>query len=169
MRKHSGYIKVESIVGEGTTFAVYLPAYESDSAEGKGAEEAQSPHKGRVLLMDDEEMIREITAEILGALGYDAAFAKNGDEAIKMYEEERNSGRPFDVVILDLTIPGGMGGKETIQKLIDLDPRVKGIVSSGYSNDPVMAEFRKYGFSGIITKPFKIEELSEVLRTIISE
>jgi PAS domain S-box-containing protein len=169
VRKHNGHIKVESNVGAGTTFAVYLPAYDRDSAEEKRVEGGRPQNQGKILLMDDEEMIREITAEILGALGYNAAFAKNGDEAIKMYEDARNSGEPFDLVILDLTIPGGMGGKETIQKLIDLDPRVKGIVSSGYSNDPVMAEFRKYGFSGIITKPFKIEELNEVLRTIIAE
>ncbi len=168
VRKHKGHIKVESNVGVGTTFAIYLPASERDSAGDEETEDRRVQNKGRVLLMDDEEMIREITAEILSALGYDAEFAKNGDEAICIYEDAAKSGRRFDVVILDLTIPGGMGGKEAIQRLIDIDPEVKGIVSSGYSNDPVMAEFRQFGFSGIITKPFKIEELSEVLRSIIA-
>lgn len=169
VRKHNGCIKVDSSVGVGTTFSLYLPAYEKHPALSADAERARSQAKGRVLLMDDEGMIREITAEILDALGYEAEFVENGDEAIERYMDARASHRPFDVVILDLTIPGGMGGKETIQKLIDIDPHVQGILSSGYSNDPIMAEFRKYGFSGIITKPFKIEELGDVLKRIMTE
>ena len=167
IRKHKGYIRVESKVGEGTTFSILLPAHKKDSTLVNEIEEPLPPKKGKVLLMDDEEMIREITAEILGALGYEAEFARDGEEAIEIYSKAQDSGRPFDVVILDLTIPGGMGGKEAIRKLQEIDPKIKGIVSSGYSNDPVMSEFRHYGFSGIITKPFKIEELDEILRKTI--
>ena len=167
VRKHKGYIKVESKVGEGTTFSIFLPVYKKDTTLDKEIEEPRPKDKGKVLLMDDEEMIREITAEILSALGYEAEFAKDGEEAIEVYGKAWNSGRPFDVVILDLTIPGGMGGKEAIRKLLQINPEIKGIVSSGYSNDPVMSEFRHYGFSGIITKPFKIEELDEILRKTI--
>ena len=168
VQKHNGYIKVDSSVGIGTTFSLYLPAHDKHAARG-AEEEARAGSRGRVLLMDDEEMIREITSEILDALGYEAEFAENGDEAIRLFEHALASRKPFDAVILDLTIPGGMGGKETMQKLLDIDPYVKGIVSSGYSNDPVMAEFGKYGFSGVITKPFKIEELGEILRKILEE
>ena len=167
IRKHKGYIKVESKMGEGTTFSIFLPAYERERMVDNEIEESRPQSKGKVLLMDDEEMIREITAEILSALGYEADFAKDGEEAIDLYSKAWDSKRPFDVVILDLTIPGGMGGKEAIRKLLEINPEIKGIVSSGYSNDPVMSEFRHYGFSGIITKPFKIEELDEILRKTI--
>jgi len=167
VRKHKGYIKVESKLGEGTTFSIFLPAHEREGTVDNEIEESRPQSKGKVLLMDDEEMIREITAEILSTLGYEAEFAKDGEEAIDLYSKAWESKRPFDVVILDLTIPGGMGGKEAIRKLLDINPGVKGIVSSGYSNDPVMSEFSRYGFSAIITKPFKIEELDEILRKTI--
>jgi PAS domain S-box-containing protein len=168
VKKHHGHIRAESGAGLGSTFHIYLPGYQRDLAVDDQSGRANIQEKrGRVLLMDDEEMILEITAEILGTLGYQVVFARDGDEAVRLYRESKDSGQPFHAVILDLTIPGGMGGKEAIQKLIEIDPHVKGIVSSGYSNDPVMADFRKYGFSGIISKPFLIEELNEALRTVI--
>lgn len=120
-----------------------------------------------VLLMDDEEDIRIVTGEILKHLGYKVVVTKDGDEAIEVYKKAKKFEDPFDVVILDLVIPGRMGGKETIQKLISIDPEVKAIVSSGYSNDSIMADFRKYGFSEVITKPFEVEELSQTLDEII--
>ena len=107
------------------------------------------PRKNKILVMDDDEMIRDLTTELLESMGLDASFAKDGSEAIAMYEKARQFGRPFEAVIMDLTIPGGMGGKEAIEKLRSLDPEVKAIVSSGYSNDPIMADHEKYGFVGV--------------------
>ena len=114
-------------------------------------------------------MIREIAGDLLAHLGFEVETVSNGQDAIKLYKEKLNSDSPFDVVIMDLTIPGGMGGKETIQKLLEIDPEVKGIVSSGYSNDPVMAEHEKYGFTGMVHKPFEVEELVATLRKVIGE
>ncbi|HEY7545498.1 MAG TPA: response regulator, partial [Blastocatellia bacterium] len=106
------------------------------------------PATGKILLMDDEERIRTVTGQILRMLGYEAEIAPNGQEAVEMYRQAMEAGVPFSAVILDLTIPGGMGGKEAIKKLLEIDPDVKAIVSSGYSNDPIMTRFREYGFSG---------------------
>ncbi len=123
---------------------------------------------GKILLMDDEELILEVVGEMLSHLGYEAEFARDGHEAIELYKKAKDAGHPFAAVIMDLTIPGGMGGKEAVKKLIEIDPHVKAIVSSGYSTDPIMADFRKYGFCRVITKPFKLNELSEVLQRGLS-
>jgi two-component system cell cycle sensor histidine kinase/response regulator CckA len=122
--------------------------------------------KGRekVLLMDDEAEIREVAIDILNYLGFDVTVAEDGIEAINKYVTEmRKSGHPFDAVIMDLSIPGGMGGKECIQKLKKIDPDVKALVSSGYSFDPVIENFQDYGFLGIVPKPYEIETLSQAL------
>jgi len=116
-----------------------------------------------VLLMDDEPIVREVSGEMLVALGYEVSFACNGTEAVKCYQQALQENRAFDCVVMDLTIPGGMGGKETIVKLRELDPNVRAIVSSGYSTDPIMAEFANYGFVGVITKPYSIERFSKAL------
>ncbi len=112
-------------------------------------------------------MIRELTGEILWHLGYEVEFARDGDEAVALYQKALNTAKPFDAVILDLTVRGGMGGKEAIQQLIDIDPDVKGIVSSGYSDDPGMTNFKKYGFSGVVAKPYTLEELGEKLSQVL--
>jgi len=117
--------------------------------------------------MDDEEVVRDIAGEMLKHLGYKVAFARDGAEAIEMYRKSRESGSLSDVVIMDLTVPGGMGGKEAIRKLLEIDPGVKAIVSSGYSNDPVMADFKNFGFVGVISKPYKVEELGEILYELL--
>ena len=119
------------------------------------------------LVMDDEEIVRDVTGEMLNILGYEVELTIDGSEAIELYSRARECGQSFEAVILDLTVPGGMGGKKAIKKLLEIDPEVKAIVSSGYSNDPVMAEFREYGFRGFIAKPYKIQELSEVLHRLI--
>jgi two-component system cell cycle sensor histidine kinase/response regulator CckA len=113
--------------------------------------------------MDDEEIIRTLTKHILNHLGYDAEFAGDGKEAIDLYRKALLGGKPFDAVVLDLTIRGGMGGQETIKELSKIDPNVKAIVSSGYSQDPVMANFRDFGFCGVIAKPYTVEEMGEKL------
>ena len=165
IKKHKGHIEVDSKVGEGTIFSLYLPASKAKSVDKdygvvKGA--------GRVLVMDDEELIREVSAEMLKLLGYEAAFAGSGKEAIDLFTKAMNGGVPFDAVILDLTVPGGLGGKETIRKLKEIDPRVKAIVSSGYSKDPIMADYGKYGFSGVIAKPYRVSEFSKVIQEVIT-
>jgi len=168
IKKHGGYITVESAVGQGTTFYIYLPASPRRETAKQGESRATAQGKGKILVMDDEDMIRAIISEMLDSLGYSAEFAKNGSEAIECYRRAYESGEPFDAVILDLTVPGGMGGKETIKGLLGVDSGIKAIVSSGYSNDPIMAEFREYGFKGVIAKPYKPAELNEILQSVLT-
>jgi two-component system cell cycle sensor histidine kinase/response regulator CckA len=149
---YNGSIDMESELGKGTTFIVRLPMY-----------------KGKILLMDDEKHIRDVAAEMLSSVGYKVITATDGTEAIEIYKEARDIGQPYDAVILDLVVPGGMGGKEAIQKLIEIDPEVKAIVSSGYPNDPLMADFTEHGFKGAITKPYKPEDIGELLHGLIIE
>jgi CheY-like chemotaxis protein len=117
--------------------------------------------------MDDEDTVRKTVGKMMEHLGYEVEIVKDGHEAINLYKKAKESSQPFDTVIMDLTVRNGMGGKETIKNLLEIDPGVKAIVSSGYSNDPIMADFKKYGFTGVITKPFEIKELSEVLHKVI--
>ena len=122
--------------------------------------------KGRILLMDDEDFVLEVGGELLAYLGFEAVFARNGWEALDLYQRALRERRPFTAVIMDLTVPGGMGGRETIKRLREIDPRVKAIVSSGYANDPVMDNFVEYGFVAVAAKPYRIETLSEILKSI---
>ena len=123
---------------------------------------------GKILAMDDEEMIRDLLRQMLSRLGYAVELARDGNEAIDLYRRAMDSGEPFDAVILDLTVPGAMGGTETILKLRLMDANVKAIVSSGYSNDPVMSDYKKYGFSGVVTKPYNIEALGRALEELLT-
>ncbi len=166
IKNHAGFIKVESQTGVGTTFTVYLPALEAGAVpEEQEAEPTRG--QGLILVMDDEEMIRVVLRGMLDHLGYEADFAADGTEAVEKFAQAKEAGRPFAAVILDLTIPGGMGGTETIGQLLKIDPQVKAIVSSGYSDDPIMADFQKYRFCDVIAKPYKIMELSKVLKRVV--
>ena len=171
IRKHGGDVTVESRMGVGTTMHLYLPAADpralKETAGEKPQERSRIFGEGKILVMDDEEMIRELAGEILWHLGYEVEFASNGDEALVRYKESMNSAKPFDAVILDLTVRGGMGGNETIQQLIKIDPEVKGIVSSGYSDDPGMTDYKKYGFAGVVAKPYTLAELGEKLKRVL--
>ena len=170
IRKHDGYITVESTPTIGTTFRIYLPASAKPAPEKEEAV-AETPLRGRgkILVMDDEEMIREMLNQMLPPAGYEVELTKDGVEAIERYRQAKESGHPFDAVIIDLTVPGGMGGREAIKKLLEIDAGVKAIVSSGYATDPVMANYKEYGFTDIVTKPYSVGDVEKVLRNIINE
>jgi PAS domain S-box-containing protein len=170
IKNHGGLINVESRVGAGTTFYIYLPASREKVLKKQISGEEPAVIKGKILVMDDEDVVREVAGRLLLHLGVDdVMFATDGDEATKLYKEAMDAGKPFTAVIMDLTIPGGKGGKETIQKLREIDHEVKAIVSSGYANDPIMSEFVRYGFSGVITKPYTIEQLRKSLQEVIGK
>ncbi len=165
IRNHRGYINVESTLGIGAMFYIYLPVLDSYQDDRKSVESGGYVTSGyRVLVMDDEDSVREVLGDVLTSYGYIVDFAKNGEEALSLYRDSA-----YDAVILDLTIPGGMGGKETIKELLAMDPHVKAIVSSGYSSDPIMSEFKQYGFKDIIAKPYRMEDLEEILKRVIAE
>jgi CheY-like chemotaxis protein len=167
IEKHHGHIAVESKPGIGTTFHIYLPAVDQQVTPHPKEDMELLVGKGKILVMDDEEMVREVLGRLLARLGYQAEFSKDGGEAIEIFVQAHGSGQAFAAVILDLTVPGGMGGKETIARLLELDPQVKAVVSSGYSDDAIMADFQKYGFSGVIAKPYRISELGKILYEVI--
>ncbi len=171
IKNHDGYITAESTPTVGTTFHIYLPA--SKKPMPKKEKEAAVPPallgKGRILVMDDEEIIRQLLEAELTNVGYEVELTVDGAEAIEHYRKARESGRPFDAVILDLTVPGGMGGKDVIKKMLELDPGVKAIVSSCYSTDPIMSDFKDYGFSGVVAKPYKLEQLEETLHSLLKK
>lgn len=167
IKNHDGHIMVTSSLGEGTTFHIYLPASTQTIQRQPEADRQWLAGKGKILVMDDEAIVREVLGKMLVNLGYEARFAQDGAEAIQLFTEARAAGDAFDAVILDLTVPGGMGGKESIIHLRLIDPQIKAIVSSGYSEDPIMADFQKYGFSGVIAKPYRVSDLSKTLHEVI--
>jgi PAS domain S-box-containing protein len=168
VRSHGGHITVESHMGIGTTFNIYLPA----SGGGKVpdcAEEARFvTGKGRILVMDDEEAVRDVAQGMLETLGYSVTLAKDGTEAIEIYKAAMASGAPFDSVLMDLTIPGGMGGMEAVKRIREIDSRVKAIVCSGYSNDTIMANYNSFGFRAVVPKPYSLKQLGGAISEVLS-
>lgn len=169
IRKHGGFITAESELGAHTTFVIHIPASDKEAPATTGLVLPLPRGQYRVLIMDDEEVVREVVGEMLEQLGYIVAHAQDGLEAIQLYREAMGSQTPFHAVIMDLTIPGGMGGREAILRLLEIDPHVKAIVSSGYSGDVVMSHYKRFGFKGVVPKPFKMAELAKVLEEIIAE
>jgi len=168
IKKHGGHITVESKLGAGTTLHVYLPASKKPAPlREEVIEEAVLVGKGRILVMDDEEVIRELLYDELTEVGYEVQLTNDGAEAIEQYAKAKESGQPFDAVILDLTIPGGMGGNEAIKKLLELDPDVRAIVSSGYATDPIMSEYKEYGFSAVVAKPYRVPQIEKTLQSLL--
>ncbi len=169
IQKHNGYIFVESELNKGSIFKIYLPAITTPVAKKKELKDNNNivKLKGRILFMDDEDFIRDVGRKLLSYLGLEVELAKDGEEVLKKYKNALKENKPFDAVIMDLTVPGGMGGKEAMPKLLKIDPNVKAIVSSGYSNDEVMANYKLYGFMAVMVKPYKIEDLSKVLGEIL--
>jgi len=168
IKKHSGHIDVESQIGQGTTFRFWLPALHGEVARSD-SRPPWTPARltGRVLFMDDEKIIRDLAVALLQRFGLEADCAVDGAEAIERYRAAQVAGKPFDLVIMDLTIPGGMGGLAAVGELKKLDPDVKAVVSSGYSSDPVMANYRAHGFVGMVAKPYEVNEFARVLREVL--
>lgn len=167
--RHGGGITVKSIPGVGTTFTLYLPA--STEKVTKAETKKTVPKmlgKARILVMDDEAIVQDIARDMLRTLGHEVLLASNGEEAISIFRQNYESGQALDLIIMDLTIPGGMGGQEAVQKILAIDPTARIIVSSGYSNDPVMANFQKYGFVGAIVKPYTLDEMAQEVAEILS-
>lgn len=174
IQKHDGIMEIESAIGEGTVVHIYLRASENPSIVCTPDISSQCSTAtlvsgcGRILVMDDEEMITKMAGRILARLGYETEFACNGSEAVELYRQAMQSDSPFDAVILDLTVRGGMGGEEAVQQLLEIDPRAKAIVSSGYSNSPVMNNFTEYGFCDVVVKPYSLNELGQALNRVLS-
>ncbi len=167
--KHGGHIMVASEPGQGAEFTIYLPACQDKlSPSAPLTETASQKASGRIMIMDDEEMIRELMLRILSRKGYQVVTAADGDEAIQLYQEAGENNAPIDLVIMDLTIPGGMGGKEAVGKILELDPKARVMISSGYANDPVMANYQEYGFMATVSKPFQIRELLATIKEVLS-
>jgi len=168
IRKHQGHVSVESEVGKGTTFHLWLPAAKQSPAALDASRSPFTTMQGHVLFMDDEEPIREMINVLLGRLGFTVKTVADGSEMVREYTEARDGGQPYDLVMMDLTVPGAMGGKEAMQELRKIDPNVLAIVSSGYSGDPVMANFREHGFSGVVPKPFRVNDLAKALSAVLA-
>lgn len=171
VRKHNGVIAVESAPGAGTTFFIYLPARPGElvAIPAEGESEAANSRPLRILVMDDDPMVREVAGAMLDLLGHQVLFAQDGAEAVKKFQGAQEAGVPMDLVLMDLVIPGGMGGKEAVLEIRRIRPEATVIVSSGYSNDPVLANFREYGFSAAIAKPYQLKELARIVGEAAAE
>jgi CheY-like chemotaxis protein len=173
IKHHGGTITFESELGAGTTFHVYLPAIKGTQkvqrAVVKPGQQPLPAMHGKILVMDDEVKLAKAIGRVLADMGFTVEISKDGEEAVKKYREAKESGEGFNAVILDLTVPGGMGGKEAMEKLLEIDPKVKAIVSSGYANDPIMADYKSYGFSGMVAKPYDIKAMQNMLNKVLSK
>ncbi|MGB0371532.1 MAG: hybrid sensor histidine kinase/response regulator [Opitutales bacterium] len=173
IKRHGGSLDVDSELGLGATFTCLIPAALEESeptpTSTPTTPQTMSSGKGRILVMDDEEMIRQIAGDMLQILGYEYGSAPDGEEMLKTYKQAMDAGERFDVVIMDLTIPGGMGGKEAAEKLLEMDPDACAVVSSGYSNDPIMEDPKSYGFTAAIQKPYTVQDLSGRMSELVGK
>ncbi len=172
VKRHEGQIEVESTQGVGTTFRILLPASDAPTAPVPQANKVPVPlclGNARVLIMDDQDAVLGVTSEILMELGYEVGMARDGQEALDMYKRSMDEGSKFSAVIMDLTIPQGMGGREAIRRLLEMDPSARAIVSSGYSTDPIMANPSAYGFIGVLPKPYRLDEVAQAVKKACSE
>ncbi len=167
VKRHDGYLTLESDLGVGTAAMFYLPASSKYAPASRSKPRRVIAGKGRILAMDDEEMIRDLLSGMLEQLGYEVVVANDGAEALLLYSAAMRSGRPFNAVIMDLTVPGGMGGKDAVKRLLQIDPNARVIVSSGYSKDPIMSDYAQHGFAGVIAKPYQVEDMSAVLHKVV--
>ncbi len=168
IKRHNGNIKVESRFGEGTTVTIIIPASTATDIAHQVSSGIGHPGRKKVLIMDDEEMLVDLLKTMVEHLGFEAGVAMHGEQAVEMYADSMENDQKWDVLILDLTVKGGMGGRDTLKKLLYLDPEVKAIVSSGYSSDPIMSDFMSYGFKDILSKPYALDQLKNVLNRVLS-
>ena len=174
VKRHDGRIEAESTPGQGATFTLWLPACDTAAQLPAAPAPAAAPavlsmRPARVLLMDDEEGVRRLGATLLERIGLKVTAVDDGAAAVKTFCAAREAGQPFDLIILDLTIPGGMGGRQVMEQLRSLDPQVSAIVSSGYSGDPVLADFASYGFQAMVPKPYEVSQLTETVRRLLAK
>jgi signal transduction histidine kinase/CheY-like chemotaxis protein len=167
VKKHQGHIEVESKIGKGTVFHIWLPAAERPPALVAAEQDPRPQRAGRILFMDDEPQIRQMAVQLLQRMGLQVTAVDDGSAVVLEYVAARDEGRPYDLVILDLTVPGGMGGAKAMEKLRHIDPHVRAIVSSGYSSDPVLANYRAHGFCGIIPKPYVVSEVAKAIDAVL--
>jgi len=168
IKKHRGHISVDSSEGSGTTFQIWLPALPGHERNGDRTENAPAAAlSGRVLVMDDEEAIRTAASRMLERFGVTSDTASDGAEAVEKFRAAHAAGTPYAAIVMDLTIPGGMGGVEALAEMCKTDPAVKAIVSSGYSSNAVMGNYRTYGFKGVLAKPYGLEDFGRVLREVL--
>ena len=169
LKNHGGHIGVEPTAGEGACFSIYLPAFPEGRAEMTSLQKTPFFGSGRLLVMDDDPAVQQFVSRALVFLGYAPTLAANGGEALRLYREAAASGQPFAAVLMDLIIPGGKGGEDTIAELLALDPRARVVVMSGYAKNPLMAEYRRFGFADVLPKPFRTQELGQTLRRVLAE
>jgi CheY-like chemotaxis protein len=171
VKKHGGCITAESVPERGSVFHVYLPAVNAadiDPEESEEAALAAGPRGLRLLLLDDEAMVRSVATQMIEKLGHQVDGVADGEDAVRVYRRAMDKGSPYDVVILDLTVPGGMGGEEVVRRLREMDPGVRAIVASGYSDHPVMADPEKFYFAAVIVKPFRLGDLARTLKKVMA-
>ncbi|MBI5490669.1 MAG: response regulator [Deltaproteobacteria bacterium] len=166
VRRHDGEITVESDAAKGSTFHVFLPASKRGPANVASRADGRFAGRGRVLVMDDDDLARSVAVRLFRAIGFDAVPATDGDEAVGRFATAKKAGQPFDLAFLDLTVPGGMGGLECLARLRELDPSVRVIVSSGYAAAPVMADPARYGVAGVLAKPYRLEDIEALLHRL---
>ncbi len=174
IKRHDGHISVDSIVGKGTKFTIYLPAANKTikanitDEQNNNTTNTYIKKNAKILIMDDEEIVLDVCEQMIKKLGHRVFTVKNGQELITTYKNAITTGEPFDIVIMDLTIRGGMGGIEAINVLKQIDKNIKAVASSGYSNDPIFAKYKQYGFCAFVTKPYKFEELKKVIDKLLT-
>lgn len=171
LQRHGGYLTASSTLGEGATFTLYLPAVPEGARDQPPVPAPSLPASPgrRILVLEDDPQVADVARRMLEHLGYQAECVPEGRVAVAAYQEARARGEPFDAVILDLTVPGGMGGKESAEKLRELDPQVVAIVTSGYAEDPILTHYKRYGFRGVLKKPYRVQEMAALLNRVLSQ